>query len=213
MGIAITVYAAKFLAENETKYEWVRTLNEKGFSFTLLGTHLKAIDIFTLECLGFIIGLASWFLYRAYVPAVIDPGKLSARDSLARSMRRSSAEIPGTHLLFTLRAMRETASQKAEWKNFDWEHVDGNIDMLDRQLMDREALGDNAAKVIEVFPPDDSLLLSFGEDLFNITRPILRVLLLATLSVAFVLTSLPVLVRVMLLFFPILEKEPSRWWT
>lgn len=208
-GLLVTVYLADFFKESQNQL--IQHINNRVIQFTFIGYDFNAVHIFTLECLGFILGMLASLLFNLSAPILFrNEGRLDARDAVRRSIRQCGYDIAGPHFSRTLKFYRDLLSQKVEWLNYNWAAVDMRIAASESETLPPSRIREGSLTVA-LFPPDEELLRDLGETFFVAVRPIRRFLICAMLVAAEILTALPVLVKTLLLFFPKLAKDPSSW--
>lgn len=181
-----------------------RYINQHILTFHIFGTRINAIDILTLECLGFLCAVGAQMLYSTYAPSVF---KISAGTTNQQSLYKTIREhVPGVtvaHVRNTLQYFRRNVAAKPIHKGFDWSAVDREFQIFDREVEAHQLSAmQTASHIIEIGPQDEEAYGQLGISLFDVSRPSVRHFLAALLAAALVLTSLPVALRILILFFP-----------
>ena len=205
IGLVITVSAATVF--RNSKNEFIQKINNEWINFKFLGITFDAERILTLEALGFILGLLAALLYSVWTPIMFRRDDGNAREAVRRTIRQVGI---GADFIKTLTFYIGVLSRKADWNQYDWTPVNertaaiGTNNPPDWQARE-------ASIAIALLPPDHDMLRDLGERLYLSVRPFRRFVLCAMFLVAEVLTALPVLLRVLLLFFPRLAESPATW--
>ncbi|MDA9505847.1 hypothetical protein XI09_14630 [Bradyrhizobium sp. CCBAU 11386] len=216
-GIAISLYAAVTLLKLKDRPDRIgeiaRFVNDKVFTFQFLGVRLEAVDIFRLELVGFITALLVLVVARACAPKSFVANYPDARAALAATIRKAGDTIPWRDLYLTLEDFRLETAKTVEWKEYDWSFVDDKLTEMRKQMAVKDpGTMETAASLVEKMPPAYTQLKELTDVLFENTRPVLRLVLVGGLLAAFVLSLLPILVRLVVVLFPFFEKGPSSWW-
>jgi hypothetical protein len=124
-AIVVTVYAANYLRNSDSQF--VKHINDEIIHFKFLGFSMGAVQILTLESLGFIIGVLAVFFHGLWVPIVFRSGSSNVRDAVRRTIRQCGLDMIGSNLAGTLEFYRDILRKKQEWRSHDWTIVDEQI--------------------------------------------------------------------------------------
>ncbi len=207
LGLIVMVYAAWYLQSSDSKF--IRDLND-ALTFKFAGFEIKASQILTLEALGFLIGILATALYALSVPIMFGSRTLNTREALRRTVRQCGKDLLGSHLTGTLEFYRDVLKNKLEWRTHNWDEVSTQLEKIKADQLPDERLRE-ASLAVALFPADDDLLRDLGERLFSFVRPWRRYLISTLLLTAEILTALPVLIRLSVLFLPKLAEDPHSW--
>jgi hypothetical protein len=203
----------------------VRWINTEAVTFDFLGQNFRAEDIFRIEFAGYVAGLIGFFIARSAAPywcrVRADEEKSEMRNAgqrpkepralLAETIARDGTQIPSRDLVLSLEDVCQELAGR--YPNHDWRPVKVDLrkaqQSVDRRL-DPEAR-QAAVSVVKALPDDDTEPEAISRELFDNTRPQLRVGLGAWLLFAYLLVGLPIVARAAVLLFPLLEESPSKW--
>jgi hypothetical protein len=208
-GALIAIYAAVFLLDLQRGEGWWADAAKK-FNYEIMHIdilcwlHLNAYNIFRLETLGFSIGLAMYaiaFMSGPYAYVVADRSA-GTRAILVRALRTDGHLIP-------LGDMRRTLEYYIRlWdpvEALEWRRSRNRLERLVGMPDHSPTKGLAAASVILAFPVIEEDFGALTDSLFNTTKPVLRLALFAMLVASTFLVLLPITLRAVLLFFPVLE--------
>jgi hypothetical protein len=190
----------------------IQAFNTKVLHFNILGWKIDAIDVFKFELLGFVLGWSAYVVARLRMPlaCISKEGPEDWRDPLTQSLRVDASMINEQQDIYdTLRQLIDDFSRIPEFLGFNWFEAQRRLDKLQTSIATNDVdVGERAALVVEALPEDRHFIRYRAQALFDKTEPSLRAILAVAVLASTGLVLLPVFLRALLVFFPILNGEP-----
>jgi hypothetical protein len=131
------------------------------------------------------------------------------RDPLAQSLRVDSRMIAHHEDIYnSLRQLIDDFAKTPDFVGFDWGEARRRLDKLQSTTKGNPELGERAALVVEALPKDRYFIRCRAQALFDKTETSWRSILAVAVLASTVLVLLPIVLRALLVFFPVLNGEP-----
>ena len=207
LSFVVLLYGAIYLPE--LPFDKIKKINE-SFHIQFLGITYHLPDILSIEATGFLVGLLATSVFSMVSPFAFRRTEAPIQDALQRTMRQCGAEVLGPHFHGTFELFRTVLAEKPELSEFTWTKVKERIEVLGKPGPPAR-LSREASFVVIGLPYDEIVLNGLLEAFFLHVRPTWRLIIFLLLLTAEVMTLFPIIVRVLVFYFPRLEEAPSTW--
>jgi hypothetical protein len=214
INLVVFSYALFYLTQGlAAGSDWARWVNENILNFVFMGHQYRAVDVLRFEVYGFILYLAAELIYNLFCPQIL---KHSAREKglpktdapliFVETIERHGAKIPPNDLyrsvnqfvsdhddVFSEKARATVRSRLASLAKLIAAPSEGD----EKRTWEQMSVG-SVASVARLFPSSLGIQIYYlGKSLFDALYPVHRVAVRLLLWAALVLTSLPVLAKLL----------------